>query len=224
MAVVDPSVLDEARSLLSQGLSYTRVSQLLGVARSSLYRNINPETKEKQKIAQAKWNEINKDKVSQAQRKWRKQNPRKLNFDQRQRKKEANIRWAKNNPNKVKAINQKSYRKHRAKKLQIVKLWREKNRERVQQRHRAWLKNNIAKTRAINANRRRQKRNAPGPHSIIEKLMVENYYQQAQKLSQSTGVEYHVDHIWPLSKGGPHLPWNLQVITARENLVKHNKI
>ena len=156
MAVVDPSILDEARSLLSQGLSYTRVSQLLGVARSSLYRNINPETKEKQKNAQAKWNEINKDKVSQAQRKWRKQNPRKLNFDQRQRKKEANIRWAKNNLNKVKAINQKSYCKHRAKKLQIVKLWREKNRERVQQRHRAWLKNNIAKTRAINANRRRQ--------------------------------------------------------------------
>ena len=31
-----------------------------------------------------------------------------------------------------------------------------------------------------------------------------------------TGIKHEVDHIWPLSKGGPHLPWNLQVLTKED--------
>lgn len=44
------------------------------------------------------------------------------------------------------------------------------------------------------------------------------------RMSNKPGVEYHVDHIIPLAKGGPHFPWNLQVITKAENLSKGAKI
>jgi len=42
--------------------------------------------------------------------------------------------------------------------------------------------------------------------------------------TQIAGVKHHVDHMWPLSDGGPHWSGNLQIITATENLSKHDKV
>ena len=62
------------------------------------------------------------------------------------------------------------------------------------------------------------------PCSEIEKLMIKYRYEDARRLGEQTGVEHHVDHIIPLVRGGPHLPWNLQVITKDQNLSKGAKI
>jgi 5-methylcytosine-specific restriction endonuclease McrA len=58
----------------------------------------------------------------------------------------------------------------------------------------------------------------------IEKGRLEQIYKLRDLLTKATGIQYHVDHIWPLSKGGPHWSGNLQIITAEENLSKHDTL
>jgi 5-methylcytosine-specific restriction endonuclease McrA len=55
-----------------------------------------------------------------------------------------------------------------------------------------------------------------------ERKAIQELYLEAQYRTETTGVEHHVDHIQPLSKGGEHLMYNLQILTAEENLSKHN--
>jgi hypothetical protein len=68
----------------------------------------------------------------------------------------------------------------------------------------------------------RDKRIAEGLTQLSqqEEIRLHEKYREAQRLTKTTGVVHHVDHIRPLAAGGVHHPDNLQVITAEENLSK----
>lgn len=75
----------------------------------------------------------------------------------------------------------------------------------------------------------RKKRNqqaTPKWLTYRQKKEIKSLYMIAQTTTNITGVKYVVDHVVPLINDkvcGLHVPWNLQVMTAEDNLKKSNK-
>lgn len=64
--------------------------------------------------------------------------------------------------------------------------------------------------------------------SVVDnyRVEIETFYKEARRKTDETGIEHTVDHIEPLNgenSCGLHVPWNLQVMTRRDNDAKGNK-
>lgn len=105
--------------------------------------------------------------------------------------------------------------------------WREANRERLNQYQRNWREANGDRMRpyqsAYNAIRRQR---TSMPLSKLHLDAIVRVYEKRDEVIRATGIDHHVDHIVPLlgkNVCGLHVPWNLQVIPATDNLRKSNK-
>jgi hypothetical protein len=90
-----------------------------------------------------------------------------------------------------------------------------------------WKKANPAKVKFHGATRRAVERKACPPWAkekeIADQILA--HYEHAQWLFEVTGDSFHVDHIVPLSNDfvcGLHVPCNLMVLMAADNLSKNN--
>jgi len=82
-------------------------------------------------------------------------------------------------------------------------------------------KENRAKMSVVSARYRVRRTNQMPPDA--DNKLIKVFYEEAQRLTEETGIIHNVDHIKPVSKGGLHHQDNLQVITKTENLKKGSK-
>lgn len=111
-------------------------------------------------------------------------------------------------------------------KLDTLK-YREEHRQELVEYMRNYRKVNPAKNAESSAQYRASKLQAT-PNWLTEedKEWISWFYKQAAKMEEVTGLKFHVDHIEPLNGKdvcGLHVPQNLQVIPAEENMSKGNR-
>ncbi len=99
--------------------------------------------------------------------------------------------------------------------------WSGENKESRRRSCREWNRRNPDK-RAEFSSRRRTMTVTPG---WANKESISAFYKEAKRLEKETGVKHHVDHIVPINSPlvcGLHVESNLQVLPARENVLKRN--
>ena len=100
--------------------------------------------------------------------------------------------------------------------------------EHYRQRVSQWRKHNRGKMNAFENRRRAEKLRATPPWLTAEHFQqMEAMYIESRRLGQQDGIKRHVDHIYPLRSKlccGLNVPWNLQILTAKENIAKGNKL
>ncbi len=114
-------------------------------------------------------------------------------------------KWQAANPEKVAAIRERCKEKHRA----ASKRWNERNKGLVLFR---------------NAMRRKAVRQATPPW--VDRNAIQEIYLRCAEMREA-GHDVHVDHIMPLRGrilSGLHVPWNLRIIPAKQNLSKGNRV
>lgn len=88
---------------------------------------------------------------------------------------------------------------------------------------RKWAENNPGKRRLnVSSRRKALKRATPGWVDMDE---VNSIYLKSEEMNLDS-IKYHVDHIIPLISdlvSGLNVPWNLQIIEKKLNLIKANK-
>ncbi len=103
----------------------------------------------------------------------------------------------------------------------------DKNRTKIRKIASEWQKKNKGKVNANTALRHTAKmQRTPAWLTKHDKLHIKCLYQVAAMRTRESGQEWHVDHIIPLQGEyvcGLHVPSNLQIIPAVDNMSKGNR-
>lgn len=128
----------------------------------------------------------------------------------------------------MKRLHRRYYKRHRKKKLADSKAWYEANKERRMRQNRVWRCRNPERVKLYRHNQELLEKRAIVPHASLTPRNL------AELLRRQNGIcaiccspmtdSYTLDHIIPLSKGGPHAIYNIQLTHHHCNSMKQAKV
>lgn len=116
------------------------------------------------------------------------------------------------------AYRRKLYAKNSAARKLSSKEWKAKNMDAVRSWGRAWAQLNKEKYSSRAEHRRKLKEKM----SEFDRFVMQEASALCVTREKVTGVNWQIDHITPLSKGGTHAAENLQVVPAAWNAAKRD--
>ena len=170
---------------------------------------------QKRKAYMKAYREANKEKAAA----WRESNRQELKVYFKNRHNE--------NKEKLSAQNKEYYEKNKEKIIKKVSAYYEQNKESISKYKLEHYKNNQHIYVAA-SKKRKASRIQRTPNWLTSKDFeaIELVYAEAKNREVETGIKHHVDHIIPLqgkNVSGLHVPANLQIISATDNLRKSNR-
>lgn len=133
--------------------------------------------------------------------------------------------WSEANPDKVRANNRRQYENNREKRIAKAINRQKLNPDKRKEYTRRTYENNPEYYADKSVWRHFVIRQATPPWVDREAILA--VYREARRVSKETGIPHEVDHIHPLQGEnfcGLHVPWNLQILTRKENRSKGNSI
>ncbi len=142
----------------------------------------------------------------------------------KQKRREYYARLKAENPN----FSAETYARYRESSLEHSRLAYQANAEERKAKQRLWSKTNRGIANALGRRYKLKKAKATPLWLTPEQIYnMQCTYKVAAQLSETSSQKWHVDHIMPIRGKdvcGLHVPWNLQLLPAKMNMQKGNRI
>lgn len=208
------------QELRDQGWSYARIAREFGRVHTTVRLILDPSAREADLKRGKAYREANKEYIKEYSKAWWDAN------------KEHTKEYREANKEHIKERN-KAYREANKERLrEYIKTYRETNKERIAKYNAAYQETNKERIKEYTKEYHKSPkgRASSARFKATRKRQIAKYKPtQSEKIAIdqiriNVPDGHHVDHIYPLAKGGLEHPWNLQHLTAEENIAKKDKV